>query len=248
MPQKVEDEHLAESVYLVCLDRPLLGNALDPGSIKSLHQHLTTAESDSKYSVFAISATGSAFCSGADVAASKELMENPDDLLQFFKLARSLMLRLHSTRLVSVAIVAGLAAAGGLEMVAACNVVIASESATFADRHARYGFIPAFGGTALLPLKIGYAQAAWLMLADGKYSAREAHAAKLVSHLFEDTRFLEQSIDQLNKIGSLKSSAIVAIKKLLNHSAELSDAMDRELAEVERHLHAGGYSTKFIDF
>jgi len=248
MPQKVEDEHLAESVYLVCLDRPLLGNALDPGSIKSLHQHLTTAESDSKYSVFAISATGSAFCSGADVAASKELMENPDDLLQFFKLARSLMLRLHSTRLVSVAIVAGLAAAGGLEMVAACNVVIASESATFADRHARYGFIPAFGGTALLPLKIGYAQAAWLMLADGKYSAREAHAAKLVSHLFEDTRFLEQSIDQLNKIGSLKSSALIAIKKLLNHSAELSDAMDRELAEVERHLQDGGYSTKFIDF
>lgn len=248
MPQKVEDEHLAESVYLVCLDRPLLGNALDPGSIKSLHQHLTTAESDSKYSVFAISATGSAFCSGADVAASKELMENPDDLLQFFKLARSLMLRLHSTRLVSVAIVAGLAAAGGLEMVAACNVVIASESATFADRHARYGFIPAFGGTALLPLKIGYAQAAWLMLADGKYSAREAHTAKLVSHLFEDTRFLEQSIDQLNKIGSLKSSALIAIKKLLNHSAELSDAMDRELAEVERHLQDGGYSTKFIDF
>ena len=248
MPQKVEDEHLAESVYLVCLDRPLLGNALDPDSIKSLHQHLTTAESDSKYSVFAISATGSAFCSGADVAASKKLMENPDDLLQFFKLARSLMLRLHSTRLVSVAIVAGLAAAGGLEMVAACNVVIASESATFADRHARYGFIPAFGGTALLPLKIGYAQTAWLMLADGNYSAREAHAAKLVSHIFEDTRFLEQFIDQLNKIGSLKISALVAIKKLLNHSVELSDAMDRELAEVERHLQDGGYSTKFIDF
>lgn len=248
MPQKVEIEHLAESVYLVCLDRPLLGNALDPDSIKSLHQHLTTAESDSKYSVFAISATGSAFCSGADVAASKELMENPDDLLQFFKLARSLMLRLHSTRLVSVAIVAGLAAAGGLEMVAACNIVIASESATFADRHARYGFIPAFGGTALLPLKIGYAQTAWLMLADGKYSAREAYAAKLVSHIFEDTRFLEQFIDQLNKIGSLKISALVAIKKLLNHSVELSDAMDRELAEVERHLQDGGYSTKFIDF
>lgn len=248
MPQKVEIEHLAESVYLVCLDRPLLGNALDPDSIKSLHQHLTTAESDSKYSVFAISATGSAFCSGADVAASKELMENPDDLLQFFKLARSLMLRLHSTRLVSVAIVAGLAAAGGLEMVAACNIVIASESATFADRHARYGFIPAFGGTALLPLKIGYAQTAWLMLADGKYSAREAYAAKLVSHIFEDTRFLEQFIDQLNKIGSLKISALVAIKKLLNHSVELSDAMDRELTEVERHLQDGGYSTKFIDF
>jgi enoyl-CoA hydratase/carnithine racemase len=248
MPQKVEVEHLAESVYLVCLDRPLLGNALDPDSITSLDQHLTTAESDPKYSVFAISATGSAFCAGADVAASKKLMENPDDLLQFFKLARSLMLRLHSTRLVSVAVVAGLAAAGGLEMVAACNVVIASESATFADRHARYGFIPSFGGTALLPLKIGYAQAAWLMLADGKYSAREAHATKLVSQVFEDAQFQEESINQLNKIGALNSAALAPIKKLLNHAVEISLAFDRELSEVERHLQSGGYSTRFIDF
>ena len=248
MPQKVEVEHLAESVYLVCLDRPLLGNALDPDSITSLDQHLTIAESDPKYSVFAISATGSAFCAGADVTTSKKLMENPDDLLQFFKLARSLMLRLHSTRLVSVAIVAGLAAAGGLEMVAACNVVIASESATFADRHARYGFIPSFGGTALLPLKIGYAQAAWLMLADGKYSAREAHAAKLVSQVFEDAQFPEESISQLNKIGALNSAALNPIKKLLNHAVDISLAFDRELSEVERHLQSGGYSTKFIDF
>lgn len=248
MPLKVEVEHLAESVYLVCLDRPLLGNALDPDSITSLDQHLTIAESDPKYSVFAISATGSAFCAGADVTTSKKLMENPDDLLQFFKLARSLMLRLHSTRLVSVAIVAGLAAAGGLEMVAACNVVIASESATFADRHARYGFIPSFGGTALLPLKIGYAQAAWLMLADGKYSAREAHAAKLVSQVFEDAQFPEESINQLNKIGALNSAALNPIKKLLNHAVDISLAFDRELSEVERHLQSGGYSTKFIDF
>lgn len=248
MPQKVEVEHLAESVYLVCLDRPLLGNALDPDSITSLDQHLTIAESDPKYSVFAISATGSAFCAGADVTTSKKLMENPDDLLQFFKLARSLILRLHSTRLVSVAIVAGLAAAGGLEMVAACNVVIASESATFADRHARYGFIPSFGGTALLPLKIGYAQAAWLMLADGKYSAREAHAAKLVSQVFEDAQFPEESINQLNKIGALNSAALNPIKKLLNHAVDISLAFDRELSEVERHLQSGGYSTKFIDF
>jgi len=248
MPQKVEVEHLAESVYLVCLDRPLLGNALDPDSITSLDQHLTIAESDPKYSVFAISATGSAFCAGADVTTSKKLMENPDDLLQFFKLARSLMLRLHSTRLVSVAIVAGLAAAGGLEMVAACNVVIASESATFADRHARYGFIPSFGGTALLPLKIGYAQAAWLMLADGKYSAREAHAAKLVSQVFEDAQFPEESINQLNKIGALNFAALNPIKKLLNHAVDISLAFDRELSEVERHLQSGGYSTKFIDF
>lgn len=248
MPQKVEVEHLAESVYLVCLDRPLLGNALDPDSITSLDQHLTIAESDPKYSVFAISATGSAFCAGADVTTSKKLMENPDDLLQFFKSARSLMLRLHSTRLVSVAIVAGLAAAGGLEMVAACNVVIASESATFADRHARYGFIPSFGGTALLPLKIGYAQAAWLMLADGKYSAREAHAAKLVSQVFEDAQFPKESINQLNKIGALNSAALNPIKKLLNHAVDISLAFDRELSEVERHLQSGGYSTKFIDF
>ena len=86
------------------------------------------------------------------------------------------------------------------------------------------------------------------MLADGKYSAREAHAAKLVSQVFEDAQFPEESINQLNKIGALNSAALNPIKKLLNHAVDISLAFDRELSEVERHLQSGGYSTKFIDF
>ena len=248
MPWKIEDDLLDPSIYLVRLNRPNSGNALDPFSIEALHNHITIAESDQKYSVFAICASGPTFCAGADVDACNTLMERPAELLQFFKLARSLMLRLHTSRLISVALVDGFAAGGGLELVAACNIVIASESATFADHHARYGFIPAFGATVLLPLKIGYANSAWLMLADGKYSAREAHAAKLVSYVVEDARFFEEFNTQLNKIGRLDPVAISAIKKLLDRSAEVLQAMDAELIEVEHHLQNGAYSTKLIDF
>lgn len=131
-----------DDVVYLWLRRPRQGNALDPETVNRLHGELSAAESNPECLAVVIRAEGSNFCAGADVKASKELMNDPDRLLSFFAEGRRLMERLVSSRLVSIAVVQGLAAAGGLELVTAADIVIATDEALFADRHATYGYLP----------------------------------------------------------------------------------------------------------
>ena len=130
-----------DGVASLWLRRPSHANALDPETVQRLHRELSFAEEKPECFAVVIRAEGSSFCAGADVPASKALMEKPESLLSFFDEGRRLMERLLTSRLVSIAVVHGLAAAGGLELVAATDLVIAAENAKFVDRHARYGFL-----------------------------------------------------------------------------------------------------------
>jgi enoyl-CoA hydratase/carnithine racemase len=235
-------------IYRYMLDRPEKGNSLDPSSVSRLHESLSQAEADTSYHSLVIESSGPAFCSGADVAACSVLMSNPNDLLEFFGNARALMRRLSSSRLVTIALVNGLVAAGGLELVSACDIVVSSASSTFSDRHARYGFVPAFGATALLPAKIGYSAAAYLLLGDGKYNANEAMQVGLVSKVFNDSEFVQETDKFLKKIEQLDPTALGAIKSLMHQRLHIDEAMRAEKSAVKRHLAQGGYDITKIDF
>jgi enoyl-CoA hydratase/carnithine racemase len=236
------------SVYRFMLDRPEKGNSLDPDLVSRLHESLSQAESEETYTAFALEASGPAFCSGADVQACSTLMGNPNDLLEFFGNARAFMRRLSASRLVTISLVNGVVAAGGLELVSACDIVIASEKSTFSDRHARYGFVPAFGATAFLPSKIGYSAAAFLLLGDGSLSAIEAMRVGLVSQIFKDLEFEHESDAFLKNMERLDPTALATIKSLMHQRLYIDDAMRAEKSAVKRHRAQGGYDITKIDF
>lgn len=175
-------------------------------------------------------------------------MDDVAQLLNFFDVARSLTHRLATTRLVTVAAVQGLAAAGGLELASSCDIIFASDSATFADRHARYGFVPSFGATAYLPLKLGHARAAWLMLADGLLTAQEAREAGLVAYVASADDFETQLSGLIDRIATLDGAALAAMKSLLVDHLDLADALAREGAAVAEHARDGRYSGRPSDF
>jgi enoyl-CoA hydratase/carnithine racemase len=83
----------------------------------------------------------------------------------------------------------GVCYTGGLEMALACDLIVASESARFADTHAKLGLIPMWGMSQRLPRRIGSAKAIEMMTTSRPYSGAEALAMGLVNYCFPDEVF-----------------------------------------------------------
>jgi enoyl-CoA hydratase/carnithine racemase len=198
------------TVSTVWLERPEHGNALDRATIERLHLALDAAESGEHVHTLVVRSRGAAFCAGADVRDAMTLLErDPAALLAFFDRARDVMARLVASPILSVAVVQGLAAAGGLELATACDLVIATPQARFADRHLRYGFLPAFGATTLLPRKIGERRSRAMLLAGIEHDAASASRIGLVDVAVDDIADVDR---HLNDLGTLERDAIAGVK------------------------------------
>lgn len=181
------------------LDRPEQGNALDRASVEALHRALDDAETHARALV--VRARGAAFCAGADVREALGLLDaHPGALLDFFERARDVMARLVSSPVLSVAVVQGLAAAGGLELATACDIIVATPQARFADRHLRHGFLPAFGATTLLPRKVGERHARAMLLAGVEHDVTSAQRIGLVDVAVDDNDEIERYISSLDAL------------------------------------------------
>jgi len=233
--------HRDNSAIRVLLHRPGRGNSLAPTTVEALHAAVDIAESSPGVSALILEARGRAFCAGVDVDAVRPLLPNRDQAEHFFDRGRLLTTRLATSPLVVVAAVDGLAAAGGLELVAACDLVLATRRARFADRHVRNGFVPAFGATARLVRRVGSGPAAWLLLGDAEWSAEDAQRVGLVSMIVQDDEALHVEIEALvGRIGGLDTTALRVTKSLLAME-DPADAMERERVAVGEHLRAGRY-------
>lgn len=234
-----------DGVAHLWLRRPSRANALDPETVQRLHRELSLAEARPECFAVVIRAEGSSFCAGADVFSSKALTEKPESLMTFFDEGRRLMERLVTSRLVSIAVVHGLAAAGGLELVAAADLVIAAENAKFVDRHARYGFLPAFGATALLPIRVNRRVATTLLLDGRVLDAQTALAVGLVHRVCRNEEIDEAINEETTRLGRCAVEALSNMKGLVNRMAPVT--FDAERIAVRRFNHEYGYDpSRFI--
>lgn len=162
-------------VATVTLNRPERRNALSSALITSLRELL--AEISSRPDVRAIVLTGAdpAFCAGLD-------------LHELGQPGSGLGSRTHRDALPDLATpligaVNGAAVTGGLELALACDFLIASERATFADTHARMGIQPGWGLTVALPEAVGYRRAREMSATGNFIDARTALEWGLVNHV-----------------------------------------------------------------
>lgn len=235
----VETTGQHDHVVHLWLRRPRHGNALDPETLNRLHDELSAAEARPDCLAIVVRAEGSTFCAGADVRASMELIQDHDRLLAFFADGRRFMDRLVKSRLISIAVVQGLAAAGGLELVTAADIVIATEGALFADRHATFGFLPAFGATSLLPVRVGDSVARSMLLGKRELDVDDARRVGLVHRgcTFEDVdAVIEQEVDRLKAISA---DTLAEMKSVINALEPVR--FESETAAVRRFSELGGY-------
>ncbi len=203
----------------IVLDRPEKRNALSPAMIVELAQALERSGDDDAVRAVVVTGSGSAFCAGADLDTGRDLAGAGDDAPSPFA---ELLQRLgHSAKPV-IAAVNGPAFGGGLGLIAAADIVIASSTAVFSFSEVRLGLVPAMISVVVLP-RIGPHHARRLFLTGRLFSAEEAARYGLV-HRLTPPGELEAAVDE--EIADIAKGGPIAVgeaKRLIREIPRLDE-------------------------
>ena len=135
-------------VVTLTLNDPLRFNALGNGMLAALQQALDTIARDETARVVVLAANGKAFCAGHNL---KDMAAHPDLAWyqQLFAQCSRVMLAIHKLPVPVIARVHGMATAAGCQLVAQCDLAVASDKASFATSGIHYGL---FCATPSVPL------------------------------------------------------------------------------------------------
>jgi polyketide biosynthesis enoyl-CoA hydratase PksH len=217
---------LQESVCFVQLYRPHANNTIDPQLISELNAVL--AECAATANVVVLEGLPEVFCFGADfqqlsagVAGGRDESHDPGPLYDVWE-------QLASGPYVTIAHVRGKANAGGVGFVAACDIVIADESAQFSLSELLFGVYPA----CVLPFlirRIGFQKAHYLTLMTQPITVQQAHAWGLVDAFEPKSDVLLRK--HLLRLRRLSKVAIRRYKQYMNAlHGPLSDAKSLAVA------------------
>jgi len=218
-------------VATVRLARPAKLNPLDWATIGELQRAVSDIEADPSVAIAVITGSGRSFSAGGDLDGYLRLYRKPRDFAAFLEDFGRLLETIEASRVIYVAAVNGICVAGGLELLLACDLVLASAEARIGDGHLNYGQLPGGGGSQRLPRAIGTLRAKFLILTGKTIDAAEAREMGLVNLIFPAESFDE---DVLGFVGELMSKSRVGLsgaKHLVNHSARsaLKDGLRHEL-------------------
>ena len=207
----------------ITLNRPAKRNALSPVMLAELHRALDQAEASPEARVLVLTGTPPAFCAGADLEFFHARLDEPDGCDQFLAaviepLAR-LMARLRASSRPVIAAVNGACAAGGLELILACDLIVATADATFTDAHSRLGIAPAVGAAAGLARAVGEFRAKRILLASEPIGAATMADYGLVTEVTAPEALADR-VTALAATLSQRSPVSFAAMKAMVHQAQ----------------------------
>ena len=184
MPDDVAPELLVErrdAVALVTLNRPAVRNALNGSLRASLWREMSALDADDEIAAVVLTGADPAFCAGIDL---KELGSTSGGLSERGELAITGGARpIPAMSKPVIGAVGGVAITGGFELALACDFLVASERARFADTHVRVGIQPGWGLTVHLAQSIGLRRARELSFTGNFLDAQTALEWGLVNHV-----------------------------------------------------------------
>jgi 2-(1,2-epoxy-1,2-dihydrophenyl)acetyl-CoA isomerase len=177
---------IADGIATLTLNRPEVMNALN----RKMRAEITAAllEAGQSARVVVMTGAGRGFCAGQDLsdgghAADLDLEATLND--EYVPMLRAIA----DCPVPTIAAVNGVAAGAGANLALACDVVIATEGASFVQAFTRIGLIPDAGGTTWLPRQIGSARAMGAMLFADKIMARQAADWGMIYEAVPDEAF-----------------------------------------------------------
>ena len=186
----MDDEQIkvteADAIVTVTLNRPERLNAFVGHMRRDLAEALEEAGSDPHVRVVIIKGEGRAFCAGGDVQFMAELVERNDaeEFSRILGAARRVILAIRQMTKPVIASIEGPAFGAGFNLALACDLRIASETATFSQSFVKLGFHPDWGGTYFLPRIVSSNIACELFFLGDTIDANEALRLGLVNRVF----------------------------------------------------------------
>jgi len=211
VPEPVLLRSDAEGVAGLALNRPEAYNALSRELLDALQRELAQIKDDPAIRVVVITGSGRAFCAGHDLKELKAESADKEKVGGLFRQCSDVMLALTRLPQPVIALVDGIATAAGCQLVAACDLALATTNARFATSGVRYGF---FCSTPMVPLSRNLARKPALeMLLTGDFiEADEAQRLGLVNQVVSPDK-LEEAFDAM--LGRLldKPADVIALGK-----------------------------------
>lgn len=174
----------------VTLNRPERKNAYDPAMCAEIGAAVKQAGLSDAVAVV-ITGSGDSFCAGGFLGRLAE--PDPIALRTMFFGSLELFDTIRNAPQPVIAAVNGVAAGGGNELVVACDLAIAAESATFGQTGVKVGSAPVLGGTNLLAMSIGEKRAKEVSFLCHRYPAREALELGWINRVVPDGE-LEEAV------------------------------------------------------
>ena len=222
---------------LIQINRPQALNALNSQVLKDLYNALFEIDHDDEMKCSIITGNEKAFAAGADIKEMADKngkqMFNDNQFEAFYKI--------RTIKKPIIAAVNGFALGGGYELVLACDMIIASETAKFGQPEINLGVIPGMGGSQRLTRAVGKYRAMEILLTGDMFSAEEALKWGLINKIVPNEFLIDEAKSLAKKIAGKPLIAVQTAKEVVNKADDLSL---REGLEYERRKFADLFDTE----
>ena len=235
-------KEIKQHVAILTLNREDKINSINREMALLLHQLIQECAQDDEVKSIYFTGKGKSFCAGQDLVEASDIsmMDKilPEQLNPLVSLIRNL-------RKPVVAAVKGVAAGAGASLALCCDIVVASETASFIQAFSKIGLVPDSGATHILPRLIGWQKAsAYMMLAE-KITGHEAERTGMIYKVFPDDVFDEESFKIAVALTQVSPKALALTKQALNRSVR--NTFDEQLKVEEELQSIAGKSKEFAD-
>ncbi len=211
-------KEINNGVATLTLNRPEVFNSFNREMALLLQDELDACADDALVRAIVITGSGRAFCAGQDIGEITDPELNPGFKKILDDHYNPIVKRLRSIEKPIICGVNGVAAGAGANIALACDVVIASDKASFIQAFSKIGLIPDSAGTFFLPRLIGFGKASALMMLGDKISAEKAEQMGMIYSVVSSETLMDEVLATALKMASMPTKALGLTKRLLNES------------------------------
>jgi enoyl-CoA hydratase len=221
----------------ITLARPEKMNPLNAETIAEIRDVVTRLDRDAAIRTVALTGSGRAFSAGGDLEKYLTLFREQGSFRNFMEDWYAIIEGIEASDKVFIAAINGVCVAGGLELLLACDIVIAAEDARIGDGHLNFGQLPGAGSSVRLWRAVGHQMAKHLMLTGDLLSAQDARTIGLVGTVVPGEDLQETVRAVAGRIAAKTPVGVSYAKKLLNNAISLDyvNALRQEIVLVEKY-------------
>lgn len=209
---------IENNIAWLTLNRPDVFNSFNREMALRLQNQLDACQADAGVRAIVITGNGKAFCAGQDLKEVTTPELNPGFKKILEEHYNPIITRIRSIEKPVIAAVNGVAAGAGANIALACDIVVASASASFIQAFSKIGLIPDSAGTFFLPRLIGLQKATALMMLGEKVLAEDAEKLGMIYKSYAAEDFNSEVAALAEKLSKMPTKALGLTKRLLNES------------------------------
>ncbi len=218
MSQLVLREDRPGGVAVLTLNRPDALNALSPDLFVELRAHVDAlAEATETVGAVVLTGAGRSFSAGNDLKAIQAGAVPPSKYFQ-----AETVEALEALPQPVIGAVRGHCYTGALELILACDLIVAADDAKFADTHGKWAMAPGWGMSQRLPRRVGQAKAKEMMFTGRPFSGEEAAAIGLANMCVPSAELMDRTFDLADQIVANSWHTLRADKMLVRGGDGLS--------------------------